>query len=67
MHKLNALPSLMCSVHLVIAVISIWLLFYLAPVNHGAYLVIHTTCTTLVGLPSLMLTLAFYGICLYLH
>ena len=31
MHKWNALPRFMRSVHLVIAVISMWLLFYLAP------------------------------------
>ena len=57
MHKLNALPSLMRSVHLVIAVISIWLLIELAPLNHGVYLVIRIICTTLVGFPSLIMTL----------
>ena len=54
MHKWNALPRFMRSVHLVIAVISMWLLFCLAPLNHGVYLVIHATCTTLVGFLSLM-------------
>ena len=67
MHKLNALPSLMRSVHLVIAVISCDFHVVVVEIGPGVDLMIHVICTILIDFPSLILTLASYGICLYLH